>query len=278
MLGSADLLGGTVHLKPAIVFLPLFAMTAEAQSRAPAAASDSAKSVQSAQCSELIRRQLTPDRSLAQAPLAGLDSTCRFGAPPMGLNGAGTPMPAMNPQMLAAMASQMSPAQMAQVRALMSQMQAPMGEMGSQASPVTPAQPDAAGWPGMPPGMAMPNMSGFGGMEAEQPIQISSDLKKKGKAVVRHIGWEPGAGTLASSGSVAFDRAMDQVAAAMRQVGGSYRLDLYMDQQSANVVVRTLGPRRLATVQSSLAKHGMTPQLGEIRKATDPRLEIVRLP
>lgn len=285
-----------MRLTPAILFLPplLAATISEAQSPAPGTGPDSARAAQAAVCTELIRRQLmlrgtadttraAYDSTLAQTPSNAGDSNCLSGNPAVGLSGAGAPLPGMNPQMMAAMATmagRLDPAQMAQIRAMMSQMQAGMADMGSQMSPVTPSQSDEGGSPGMPPGMAMPSMSGFGGMGAEKPIELSSHLVqdlKKGKTAVRNISWEPGAGTVASSGSAAFERAMNQVAAAIRQAGGSYRLDLYMDQQSAKAVVRTLGPLRLGTAQSALARRGVRPELGGIRQDGDPRLEIIRL-
>ena len=105
---------------------------------------------------------------------------------------------------------------------------------------------------------------------------------KKGKTVIRNIDWVPGGGNVSSAGADEFARAMAQVAAAMKQTKGSYRIDLYMDQQSGNIVVRTLGPQRLAAVQGSLVRGGAPPgadgpQIGKSEKDRDPRLEVVRL-
>jgi hypothetical protein len=123
-------------------------------------------------------------------------------------------------------------------------------------------------------------MAPTSGEAGGKKIELSSDLVrdlKKGKTVVRNIDWIPGAGSVTTGSSEAFTGAMVQIAAAMKQAGGAYRIDLYMDQQSGDIVVRTLGPQRLAAVRASLAKGGATPQIGEPRKDGDPRLEIVRL-
>jgi hypothetical protein len=115
-------------------------------------------------------------------------------------------------------------------------------------------------------------------------IQLSSDPVrdlKQGKTVVRNIDWVPGGGTVTAAGSDAFAGAMGKIAAAMKQVGGSYSVELYMDPQSGDIVVRKLGPLRLATVQASLVKAGAGgngPQVGQAKKDGEPRLEIVRLP
>jgi hypothetical protein len=139
----------------------------------------------------------------------------------------------------------------------------------------------------MPPeemGMNLGAMGMSGGRVAKA-LEVSSDLPgdmKKGKTVIRNIDWIPGGGTVSPAGADGFDRAMAQVAAAMKQAGGSYRIDLYMDKQSGNIVVRTLGAQRLAAIQASLVKGGASkgadgPQIGTSSKDGDPRVEIVRL-
>lgn len=180
--------------------------------------------------------------------------------------------PGMDPAMMAAYSAQMAAA-----------MQAVQAQAG-------------AGGTGMPPGMlpgAMPMPTG--GVPADameepgegggQPLELSSDLPgelKKGKTVIRNLDWIPGGGTVSPAGADGFGQAMARVAAAMKQAGGSYRLDIYMDKQSGDVVVRTLGPQRLAAVRASLVEGGASPgadgpQIGKSKKDGDPRLEVVRL-
>ena len=183
----------------------------------------------------------------------------------------------MDPAMMAAYSAQMA--------AAMQAMQAQMGQAGAGGAGTPPGMP--AGAMAMPPGgMGMPpGAMGAPGEGGGKPLEVSSDLPgdlKKGKAVIRNIDWIPGGGTLSATGADGFDRAMAQVAVAMKQAGGSYRLDLYMDKQSGDVVVRTLGPQRLVAVQASLVTGGASsgpdgPQIGKTKKHGDPRLEVVRL-
>lgn len=179
--------------------------------------------------------------------------------------GAGGQPSGMDPAMMAAYSAQMA--------AAMQAMQAQM------------AQPGAAG-AGMPPGATgmPPGAMGAPGEAGGKALQVSSDLPgdlKKGKTVIRNIDWIPGGGAVSPAGADGFGQAMAQVAAAMKQAGGSYRLDLYMDKHSGDVVVRALGPERLAAVQASLVQGGVAPgpdgpQIGKSKKDGDPRLEIVR--
>jgi hypothetical protein len=185
---------------------------------------------------------------------------------PAGVAGAGGQPSGMDPAMMAAYSAQMA--------AAMQAMQSQVAQSG-------------AGGAGMPPGMppgAMPMPPG-GTEMSPNALEVSPDLDgdlKKGKTVIRNIDWIPGGGAVAPAGADGFARAMAQVAAAMKQAGGSYRLDIYMDKQSGDVVVRTLGPQRLAAVQASLVEGGAGsgadgPQVGKSKKDGDPRLEIVRL-
>ncbi len=202
---------------------------------------------------------------------AATGSSC--GLPGMGpANAAGAATgdaQAMQAAQAAAMAGGMG-AGNAQMMAAMQAMQAQMAQMGT-------------GGAGMPPGM--PQAMGASGEGGGKALEVSSDLPgdlKKGKTVIRNIDWIPGGETVSPSGADGFAWAMAQVAAAMKQAGGAYRLDLYMDKQSGDAMVGTLGPQRLAAVQAALVEGGATPgadgpQIGKSKKAGDPRLEIVRL-
>ncbi len=187
---------------------------------------------------------------------------------------AGGQLSGMDPAMMAAYSAQLAAA-----------MQAMQAQAGAGGAGMPPGMPPGAmamppGGVGMPPGQM-----GAPGEGGGHPLEVSSDLPgdlKKGKTVIRHIDWIPGGGTVSPAGADGFAQAMAQVAAAMKQAGGSYRLDLYMDKQSGDVVVRTLGPQRLAAVQASLVEGGASPgpdgpQIGKSKKDGDPRLEVVRL-
>jgi hypothetical protein len=178
-----------------------------------------------------------------------------------------------------------SAATMQAMRARMAQMGPPGATTMSldEAMKKIQAQIAAAG-DSMSPGMA-PGVAGPPGERGGKALEVSSDLPgdlRKGKTVIRNIDWIPGGGNVSPSSAGGFARAMAQVAAAMKQAGGSYRVDLYMDSQSGNIVVRTLGPQRLAAVEASLVVGGASPgaagpQIGISLKDADPRLEIIRL-
>jgi hypothetical protein len=130
--------------------------------------------------------------------------------------------------------------------------------------------------------------AGAGAMATEAPgqaIELSSDLTAdltKGKTAVRNIDWVAGAAGVSVAGTPGFTEAMAQLAAAMGQVGGSYRLDLYLDGRYEDEIVKTLGAERLSLLQSALsgAPNAAAPapvlELGKIKKDKHPRLEIVR--
>ncbi|MBA3345182.1 MAG: hypothetical protein H0T44_07750 [Gemmatimonadales bacterium] len=204
----------------------------------------------------------------AAAPGAGTPAAGLAGQPGMGMSG-------MSPEVMKQMQAQMAAMQgggTAQGTGPMDAMMAQMGQM-----------PNGAG--GMPPGAAeMP--SDAMDMEPAKAIEVSSDVAgdlKKGKTAIRNIAWAPGAGTVSPAGSEAFGRAMAQLAAAMKQAGGSYRLDLYMEKQSADVVLRKLGPQRLSTAHAAVMKGATAKtaqallQIGKAQKDEDPRLEFVKL-
>ena len=107
--------------------------------------------------------------------------------------------------------------------------------------------------------MMAPQMSAAGGATTEAPGQtvgVSPDPAAelaKGKTVVRNIDWIGGMPRVSPAGTPAFDQAMARLAAAMAQAGASYRVDLYLDRRYDDVVVKSLGAERLATVQAALA-------------------------
>lgn len=137
------------------------------------------------------------------------------------------------------------------------------------------------------PGMAGPgNMAGLPSEAEGRPLEVSSDLLdelRKGKSAVRHIDWIAGTPSLSAVGSAGFAEAMGTILAAMRQLGGSYRLDLYMDKRYDETAVAALGQQRLSTVQMALLNAGgasdptAMPQIGKIKRDGDPRLEIVKV-
>ncbi|MBA3318104.1 MAG: hypothetical protein H0T50_08445 [Gemmatimonadales bacterium] len=170
----------------------------------------------------------------------------------------------------------MDPATMAAYNAqMMAMMQVSMARMGQ-----------AGQMPEMP-GSAQPgNMAGLPTEGESQPLELASDLVKelrKGKSTVRHIDWVAGTPSLSTAGSAALTEAIAAIAAAMREAGGAYRLDLYLDKRYDETAAQSLGPQRLSTVQmvflntSGAGNPAAIPQLGKIKRGGDPRLEIVKV-
>lgn len=104
----------------------------------------------------------------------------------------------------------------------------------------------------MGPATAVPTTE----LKSEAPgktIQLSSDLVadlKKGRAVVRNIDWVAGSSSVSPAGSEGFTLALAQIAAAIREARGSYRLDLYMDKRYEDTAIQQLGPERLSVIQA----------------------------
>jgi hypothetical protein len=115
-----------------------------------------------------------------------------------------------------------------------------------------------------------------------QTIELPSDLEnqlRSGKVVVGGIDWIAGSAKVSQAGEPAFQEAMSHLGAALRQVGGQYRLDLYMDNRYADDAVGMFGPQRLALVETALAEAGAEPgtlTTGQAKKDKHPRLEIVK--
>jgi hypothetical protein len=104
---------------------------------------------------------------------------------------------------------------------------------------------------------------------------------KKGKTAVRDIDWVVGGGSVSEAGMPAFSATMARLAGAMHDAGGSYRIDIYMDQRYGDTQVKTLSPSRIAAVlqaiQSAPDNSPVAVKTGAAKKHKDPRLEIVRV-
>jgi hypothetical protein len=226
-------------------------------------------------------------KGMAGAAAAGMAGNGLAGAAGMGvaaLAGGGVPgMPGGMPSG-AMPGGGMSPEQMnqmmeqykkmgvppAQIAAMQQMMAAQMG----QAAPGS-----AAGSPGAATAAAPSEGAG-------KPIEFSPQLLldlKKGKTAIRNIDWVAGTASLTAAGSEPFNQAMSQIAAALTQAGGKYRLDLYFDKRYDDVGVKTLGPQRFTLIQTALGKGGLgntpggVPKAGNTKKDKDPRLEIVKV-
>lgn len=114
-------------------------------------------------------------------------------------------------------------------------------------------------------------------------VSLSPDLVadlKRGRTVVRDIDWVEGAAQVSEAGLAAFTDAMTRLAQALREVGGSYRTDIYLDQRYDAAAVSTIGPARLERVQAALENGGLSSGVlksGRAKKDKNPRLEVIKV-
>lgn len=131
---------------------------------------------------------------------------------------------------------------------------------------------------------AQRKMAGDGGM-TEAPGQslvmaedVLADLKA-GKTVVRGIDWNATSGDVSEAGRGAFVQAMAKVGSAMRQLGGTYRIDFFVDSRYDDDTAQLAAGKRLAVLKTALAPtigEAVALTLGKARRDKQPRLEIVR--
>jgi hypothetical protein len=113
-------------------------------------------------------------------------------------------------------------------------------------------------------------------------VAISSDPVgelRKGRTTVRGIGWAPGEAELSQGSDGAFSEAMTRLALALRQAGGTYRIDIYLEPQVDKASAGVIGAARLASVQDALNHAGLPSGLvtpGKTKVEKDGRLEFVR--
>jgi hypothetical protein len=123
------------------------------------------------------------------------------------------------------------------------------------------------------------NLTEAPGKSIVLPADPSADLEK-GRAVVRDIDWLAGGGTVSEAGSKDFSMAMATLATVLRQVGGTYRADIYLDKHYQDEAAAAIGSARMKTVVAAIQAAGvagvvLTP--GKAKKDKRPRLEIVRV-
>jgi hypothetical protein len=99
----------------------------------------------------------------------------------------------------------------------------------------------------------------------------------KGKTAVRQIDWIAGGSEVSAAARPAFQETMGKLGQTMRQVGGHYRVDLYMMQRYDEAATRMYGPGRLAAIQQLLTTDGLLVEAGKIKRDKDARIEIVRI-
>ena len=137
----------------------------------------------------------------------------------------------------------------------------------------------------VPVGESAPEDAPADGKPSEAPgksVDLPADLEKdlgKGRVVIRDIDWLTSGADVASTGAETFARAVAKVSAAMREVGGTYRADIYLDKRYEDAAAAAIGSARLTNVVAALEKAGLasgTVTGGKAKKDKRPRLEFVR--
>jgi hypothetical protein len=222
-------------------------------------------------------------KGMTGAAAAGMAGNGLAGAAGMGVAALAGGVPGMPGGMPSgAMAgAAMSPEQVSQMMEQYKKMGMPPAQIAAMQQMMAAQMGQAGGAPPSPASAAAAPSEGAG-----KPIEFSPQLLldlKKGKTAIRNIDWVGGTASLTPAGSEPFNQAMSQIAAALTQAGGKYRLDLYFDKHYEDVGVKTLGPQRFTLIQTALGKGGLgntpggVPKAGNTKKDKDPRLEIVKI-
>ena len=115
------------------------------------------------------------------------------------------------------------------------------------------------------------------------PVQLSADLVgelRKGKTALRQIGWTPGAGELEQGAGAAFSDALAKLALALREAGGSYRADFYVEPLPDKTKAERIAAARFAALRDALDHAGLPDDVvvaGTVKVERDVRLELVRV-
>ncbi len=117
----------------------------------------------------------------------------------------------------------------------------------------------------------------------KQPA-VSPDLAgelRAGKTVVRDIDWVAAKAEVSAAGAQGFKEAMTKLGRALKEGGGKFRLDLYLDQRYDESSAKMVGEQRFPVIQAALIEGSgdpsLTVQTGKVARDADPRLEISRI-
>jgi hypothetical protein len=161
----------------------------------------------------------------------------------------------------------------AMVQQMMANAQAAQMRMGAAGGMPAGAMPAGA----MPGGGMMPEVTEAPGQSPVLAADLSAELAK-GKTAVRKIDWSASGAHVSAAASPPFDEAMKQLATAMTEAGGKYRINLYMDKRYNDLALKMYGPGRLEVVRAALtaAQPSLKLEVGKVKHDDDARVEIVR--
>jgi hypothetical protein len=153
------------------------------------------------------------------------------------------------------------------------------------------------GAPGMPNAQqiaamqAMMSQMQSGGMAAGavtteaagQQVKLSGNVAdeiKKGKLTIKQLDWIRGSPGVSPSTTQGFIDLMTTVATAMKETGGVYHVDVYMDKKYTDQEIAALGAARGEMIVSVLRDRGQVGQgvvAGKVGKEKEQRVEIVKM-
>jgi hypothetical protein len=116
-----------------------------------------------------------------------------------------------------------------------------------------------------------------------QQVKLSgsvADEIKKGKLTIKQLDWIRGSPGVSPSTTQGFVDLMTSVAAAMKEAGGVYRVDVYMDKKYTDPEIAALGAARAEMIVSALQDRGQVGQgvvAGKVGKEKEQRVEIVKV-
>ncbi|MDB4911458.1 MAG: hypothetical protein JWO39_2281 [Gemmatimonadetes bacterium] len=117
---------------------------------------------------------------------------------------------------------------------------------------------------------------------AGQQVKLSgsvADEIKKGKLTIKQVDWIRGSPGISPSTTQGFVDLMTSVAIAMKEAGGVYRVDVYMDKKYTDQEIAALGPGRAGMIVAVLQDRGQVGQgvvAGKVGKEKEQRVEIVK--
>ena len=130
----------------------------------------------------------------------------------------------------------------------------------------------------------MQNASAGNALQTEaagKQMELSGDPVKdlsKGKLVIKKVDWILHTAALSAASTQTFADIMTSIGAAIKQAGGSYHVDVYMDKHYADGEATSLGAQRVSVVLAMLqgAQVGDAVQAGKTQKDKEQRIEIVK--
>jgi hypothetical protein len=116
-----------------------------------------------------------------------------------------------------------------------------------------------------------------------QQVKLSgsvADEIKKGKLTIKQLDWIRGSPGVSPSTTQGFVDLMTSVATAIKEAGGVYRVDVYMDKKYTDMEIAALGAGRAEMIVSALQDRGQVGQgvvAGKVGKEKEQRVEIVKV-